>query len=68
MKTLEELKKRSVDIQHKIKDTFSKEDEEILLMSASYAVFINMLNDCDEQLRFLIYEELKEEFEKLSEE
>jgi len=61
MKTKEELIKISQDIRTKC--DLSKEEQEVLMLSANYSVVYNMLYDMDEELRYLIYKDLKEEFE-----
>lgn len=61
MKTQEELEKIAKEIIEKI--NLSDEESKVLLLSADYAAISNILNDQSKELRYLIYGDLKEEFE-----
>lgn len=61
MKTQEELEKIAKEIIEKI--NLSDEESKVLLLSADYAAISNILNDQSQELRYLIYGDLKEEFE-----
>jgi len=62
IKNIQELRLKAGKLRNKL--SLSQDEEDLLWLSSQFAIIMNIIYDSEEELQYLIYQELKEDFEK----